>query len=40
MGVGDKEWKIWKIFNEPSIDKIRFEETQRQYIGEVIKVDD
>jgi hypothetical protein len=39
MGVGDKEWKIWKIFSEPSIDKIRFEETQRQYIGEVLKLD-
>ena len=35
MGVIDKEWKIWKIFNEPAIEKIRFEETQRQYLGEV-----
>jgi hypothetical protein len=35
MGVNDKEWKIWKMFNEPFIQKIRFEETQRNYIGEV-----
>ncbi len=35
MGVNDKEWKTWRIFNEPFIQKIRFEETQRNYIGEV-----
>jgi hypothetical protein len=35
MGVNDKEWKTWRIFNEPVIQKIRFEETQRNYIGEV-----
>lgn len=35
MGVNDKEWKTWKMFNEPVIQKIRFEETQRNYIGEV-----
>ena len=29
MGVGDKEWKIWRLFNEPIVEKIRFEETQR-----------
>ena len=40
MGVADKEWKIWKLFNEPVIEKIRFEETQRQYIGEVHRIDD
>jgi hypothetical protein len=35
MGIGDKDWKIWRIFNEPLIQKIRFEETQRNYIGEI-----
>ena len=35
MGVSDKDWKIWRIFNEPLIQKIRFEETQRNYIGEI-----
>lgn len=35
MGVNDKEWKTWRIFNEPLIQKIRFEETHRNYIGEI-----
>lgn len=38
MGVIDKEWKIWKLFNEPDIEKIRFEESHRNYIGEVMPI--
>lgn len=35
LGVSDKEWKTWKIFNDPQLEKLRFEETNRKYIGEV-----
>lgn len=29
MGIPDKDWKVWRLFNEPVIQKIKFEETQR-----------
>ena len=31
--LADKDWKIWRIFNEPNIERIPFDETQRKYIG-------
>jgi hypothetical protein len=35
LGVSDKEWRTWKIFNEPELSKLKFGETNRKYIGEV-----
>ena len=35
MGVADKDWRVWRIFNDPIIDRISFPETQRKYIGEI-----
>lgn len=35
LGVCDKEMRIWKIFNDPELQKLKFEETNRKYIGEV-----
>jgi hypothetical protein len=35
MGVGDKDWRTWRVFHEPPLEKLRFDETNRKYIGEV-----
>ncbi len=34
-GAADKDWKVWKIFNDPIIEKLKFEESNRKYIGEI-----
>lgn len=37
MGVADKEWRTWHIFQQPQIEKLQFLEMQRKYIGEVAR---
>lgn len=37
LGVTDKEWRTWKMFNDLNIEEIIFEENKRKYTGEIFK---
>ena len=37
MGVADTLWRTWRIFHEPPLEKLTFQETNRKYIGEVAR---
>ena len=34
LGIPDKDWKCWKIFNKLKIEEVTFNDGTRRYVGE------